>query len=50
MPQGSVLGPLLFNILINDIFHGIEASEMSDFANDSTIYALSHGVELMIAQ
>ena len=50
VPQGSVLGPLLFNILINDIFYAIEASEICNFADDNTIYALSHSVKAMIAK
>ena len=50
VPQGSVLGPLLFNIFINDIFYAIEASEICNFADDNTIYALSHNVESMIAK
>ena len=50
MLQGSVLGPLLFNSFINDIFYAIEASEIWNFADDSTIYALSHNAESMIAK
>ena len=50
VPQGSVLGPLLFNIFINDIFYAIEASEICNFADDYTIYALSHSLEAMIAK
>ena len=39
MPQGSVLGPLLFNILINDLFVSITKSEVCNFADDNTVYS-----------
>ena len=50
VPQRSVLGPLLFNVFINDIFYAIDASEICKFADDNTIYALSHNWESIIAK
>ena len=38
VPQSSILGLLLFNVFINNIFMFIEKSEICNFADDKTIY------------
>jgi len=42
VPQGSVLGPLLFSIFINDIFSVCESVSIHAYADDIQIYLSRH--------
>ena len=44
VPQGSILGPLLFNLFMNDIFYFINDSKLANYADDTTIYLAINGV------
>ena len=39
IPKGFILGPLLFNILIKDLFFVIKKFDICNFANNNTLYS-----------
>ena len=48
IPQGSIPGPLIFNIIINDLIVFIEKTDICNFADDNTLYKSSPSLSVVL--
>ena len=49
VPQGSILGPLLFKIFLADLFFILNYVDIASYADDNTLYVIADDINGVIA-
>ncbi len=49
IPQGSSLGPFIFNLFLNDIFYFIETCDLTNYVDDNTLHHIASTIEAVLS-